>query len=92
MNFVRLQTQLKLNRRLTGGNVTRVSSAWQWPSNAMDKKFCWDYPYARLHLDLRCLAEFLSVIDVYNLGQLPIASYSTKRSGVRHYYKCLVGF
>ena len=23
------QTQLKLNRRLTGGNVTRVISAWQ---------------------------------------------------------------
>ena len=36
------QTQLKLNRRLTGG--TRVTSAWQWPSDAMDKKCCWDYP------------------------------------------------
>ena len=30
------QTQLKLNRRLTGGNVTRVTIAWQWPSDAMD--------------------------------------------------------
>ena len=38
------QTQLKLNRRLTGGNVTRVTIAWQWPSDAMDKKCCWDYP------------------------------------------------
>ena len=37
------QTQLKLNRRLTGG--TRVISAWQWPSDAMYKKCCWDYPY-----------------------------------------------
>ena len=36
------QTQLKLNRWLTGG--TRVTSAWQWPSDAMDKKCCWDYP------------------------------------------------
>ena len=36
------QTQLKLNRRLTGG--TRMTSAWQWPSDAMDKKCCWDYP------------------------------------------------
>ena len=35
------QTQLKINRRLTGG--TRVTSAWQWPSDAMDKKCCWDY-------------------------------------------------
>ena len=34
--------QLKLNRRLTGG--TRVTSAWQWPSDAMDKKCCWDSP------------------------------------------------
>ena len=25
------QTQLKLNRRLTGG--TRVTSTWQWPSD-----------------------------------------------------------
>ena len=31
------QTQLKLNRRLTGGNVTRVTIAWQWPSDAMNK-------------------------------------------------------
>ena len=38
------QTPLKLNRRLTGGNVTRVTIAWQWPSDAMDKKCCWDYP------------------------------------------------
>ena len=38
------QTQLKLNRRLTGGNVTRVTIAWQWPIDAMDKKCCWDYP------------------------------------------------
>ena len=30
------QTQLKLNRRLTGG--THVTSAWQWPSDAIDKK------------------------------------------------------
>ena len=40
-------TQLKLNRRLTpvtGGNVTRVTIAWQWPSDVMDKKCCWDYP------------------------------------------------
>ena len=29
-------------RTLTGG--TRVTSAWQWPSDAMDNKFCWDYP------------------------------------------------
>ena len=36
------QTQLKLNRRLTGD--TRVTSAWQWPSDAMDKRCCWDYP------------------------------------------------
>ena len=36
------QTQLILNRRLTGG--TRVTSAWQRPSDAMDKKCCWDYP------------------------------------------------
>ena len=33
------QTQLKLNRRLTG-----VTIAWQWSSDAMDKKCCWDYP------------------------------------------------
>ena len=33
-----IRTQLKLNRRLTGGNVTRVTIAWQWPSDAMDKK------------------------------------------------------
>ena len=32
------QTQPKLNRRLTGGNVTRVTIAWQWLSDAMDKK------------------------------------------------------
>ena len=38
------QTQLKLNHRLTGGNFTRVTIAWQWPSDAMDKKCCWDYP------------------------------------------------
>ena len=38
------QTQLKLNRRLTGGNVTCVTIAWQWPSDTMDKKFYWDYP------------------------------------------------
>ena len=38
------QSQLKLNRRLTGGNFTRVTIAWQWPSDAMDKKCCWDYP------------------------------------------------
>ena len=25
------QSQLKLNRRLTGGNFTRVTIAWQWP-------------------------------------------------------------
>ena len=36
------QTQLKLNCRLTGG--TRVTSAWQWPSDAMDKKCSWNYP------------------------------------------------
>ena len=36
------QTQLKLNRRLTDG--TCVTSAWQWPSDAMDKKCSWDYP------------------------------------------------
>ena len=29
------QTQLKLNRRLTGGNVTSVTIAWQWPSDAV---------------------------------------------------------
>ena len=106
------QTQLKLNRRLTGG--IRVTSAWQWPSDAMDKKCCWDYPYAWLHPDLRCLAEFLSLAvlsiqlgtsfqlycllrnpaanNVYNLGQLPIASYSTKHLGVPHLLKRLVGF
>ena len=33
----------KINRRLTGG--TRVTSAWQWPSDATDKKCCWDYLY-----------------------------------------------
>ena len=38
------QTELKLNRRLTGGNVTRVTIAWQWPSDALYKKCCWDYP------------------------------------------------
>ena len=31
------QTQLKLNRWLTSGNVTRMIIAWQWPSDAMDK-------------------------------------------------------
>ena len=30
------QTQLKLNRRMTGCNVTHVTIAWQWPSDAMD--------------------------------------------------------
>ena len=29
--------------------------------DAMDKTLCWDYPYARPHPDLRCLAEFLCV-------------------------------
>ncbi len=41
------QSQLKLNRRLTGG--TRVTSAWQWPSDAMDKKCSWNYPSIMLH-------------------------------------------
>ena len=50
------QTQLKLNRRLTGGNVTRVTIAWQWPSDAMDKKCCWDYPYIML--------DFIQTSDV----------------------------
>ena len=50
------QTQLKLNRRLTGGNVTRVTIAWQWPSDAMDKKCCWDYPSIRL--------DFIQTSDV----------------------------
>ena len=36
------QKQLKLECRLTGG--TRVTSAWQWPSDAMDKKCSWNYP------------------------------------------------
>ena len=54
------QTQLKINRRLTRGAC--VTSAWQWSSDAMDKKCFRDYPfYARLHPDLRCLAEFLFV-------------------------------
>ena len=48
------QTQLKLNRRLTGG--TRVTSAWQWPSDAVDKKCCWDYPYIML--------DFIQTSDV----------------------------
>ena len=65
MNFVRLrlhrQAQLKLKRRLTRG--TRVTSAWQWPSDAIDMKWFWDYPYyARLHPNLRCLAEFFFLI------------------------------
>ena len=50
------QTQLKLNRRLTGGNVTRVTIAWQWPSDAMDKKCCWDYPSIML--------DFIQTSDV----------------------------
>ena len=48
------QTQLKLNRRLTGGR--RVTSAWPWPSDAMDKKLCWDYPYIML--------DFIQTSDV----------------------------
>ena len=50
------QTQLKLNRRLTGGNVTRVTIAWQWPRDAMDKKCCWDYPSIML--------DFIQTSDV----------------------------
>ena len=50
------QTQLKLNRRLTGGNVTRVTIAWQWPSDAMNKKCCWDYPSIML--------DFIQTSDV----------------------------
>ena len=50
------QTQLKLNRRLTSGNVTRVTIAWQWPSDAMDKKCCWDYPSIML--------DFIQTSDV----------------------------
>ena len=50
------QTQLKLNSRLTGGNVTRVTIAWQWPSDAMDKKCFWDYPSIML--------DFIQTSDV----------------------------
>ena len=49
-------SQLKLNRRLTGGNVTRVTIAWQWANDAMDKKFCWDYPSIML--------DFIQTSDV----------------------------
>ena len=50
------QTQLKLNSRLAGGNVTRVTIAWQWPSDAMDKKCFWDYPSIML--------DFIQTSDV----------------------------
>ena len=42
------QTQLKLIRRLTGGNVTRVTIAWQWPSDL----FSWERAF-------NCIACFV---------------------------------
>ena len=36
----------------------------QCPIDATDKKCCWDYPDARLHPDLRCLADWVDFRQV----------------------------
>ena len=106
MNFVytadTAETQSQADAWYRG---TRVTSAWQWPSDAMNNTCFWDYLYllcstsSRLQMSCRiplCSRVIYSVgnelllywllrnpaaIDVYNLGQLPIASYSTIQLG-----------
>ena len=75
------QTQLKLNRRLTGGNVTRVTVAWQWPIiDAMDKKCCWDYPSIML--------DFIQTSDVLpNSTLYPCYLFSWERA-----FNCIACF
>ena len=57
------QTQLKLNRRLTGG--TRVTSAWQWPRDAVGitHKLC----LTSSRPQMSCRIPFFSCV-IYSVG------------------------
>ena len=56
------QTQLKINRRLTGGtHVTSACMAVAQQHQGQEKLLGLPINYACLHPDLRCLAKFLSL-------------------------------
>ena len=80
------QTQLKLNRRLTGGNVTRVTIAWQWPSDAMDKKCCWDYPSIMLDFIQTSDLTRFNKIATQGAPQMAVDKEANSLSRVYSYY------